>query len=447
MYVTHHKLVLTFFLLAGTSQTMAMFMRPTAVPIERIVANIQTYIDQHPDDARAYYQLARANYLAFVNRSFLVPQSQEFEGLPVLAKDHLIHDWIGSERHREAMRRAQQATSIDDVSALDGPARTKFYDQLYEIEQQLEADLWQPERPQPEDALQRAAQALAAFDKALQLQPKDALSHLGRASLLEQVCQFQQKHPQTPLPKSLAGADLKSACAAYLKAYELAIDEDLELEMRPLGGLQEVVSHEAGQAFVRLCNDADPALKRQVDAHVKTLAKLRVGMITPLVVSLARVQSFSELLSGNTVRFDLDADGRAEAWQWLTPQAGLLVWQPDGVGNSRRPIRSGSQLFGNFSFDLLWENGFDALQVLDDDANGWISGHELTGIAVWFDENSDGRCDAHEVRRLHELGIVRFATRAPQSATGLLVNPHGMQLADGTALPLWDWLAEPAVCP
>ncbi|MCS7263339.1 MAG: hypothetical protein NZ805_00740 [Armatimonadetes bacterium] len=45
--------------------TMAMWVRPASAPLERLLPNIQHYVQQNPKDAHGHYVLARLHSLAF----------------------------------------------------------------------------------------------------------------------------------------------------------------------------------------------------------------------------------------------------------------------------------------------------------------------------------------------------------------------------------------------
>jgi hypothetical protein len=174
------------------------------------------------------------------------------------------------------------------------------------------------------------------------------------------------------------------------------------------------------------------------------LEKLPGGPITPLVFSLNRHSQLETLLDPNrTVSFDLRGRGVVEKWPWLQPDAALLVWDPHHEGH----IKSGRQLFGSATFQLVNSDGFKALQWLDDNQDGQISGDELTGLCAWFDRNGNGVSDPGEVVPLSELGVVSISVRGALSQGPYLVNPTGITLKDGTRLPLWDWVAKPVVKP
>jgi hypothetical protein len=137
------------------------------------------------------------------------------------------------------------------------------------------------------------------------------------------------------------------------------------------------------------------------------------------------------------VTFDLDGEGHAEAWEWITPETAFLVWDPE----DRRDIRSGTQLFGNYTFQVIWRDGFRALSVLDDNMDGMISGAELDGLAIWQDLNSNGISEPAEVRPVQTAGITTLVCEDPESCEGILVRRHGVEYADGSTAQLWDWIS------
>ena len=439
MYAKTSILVLAIcFFPLSAGKSAAMFARPVAAPLERIAANIQSYIDQHPNEGKAYYHLARANYLSFINRSHLVPQSGEHNGLPSLAPDHLLGNHIDNARFAEAKRRALKEAGVASEDALPDAAQQGFYDGLYKIQSALTTEGWEPPKLSPEDAFARATAALTAFDKAIELEPNQGLYHLGRGSLIQQICEFRELHRESALSESLVRFEKEHACEAYRAAFDVSIDEDLDRENMPLGGLSDVVSHEAGSAWLKLCSNAPVQERAEVKEAVAKLKKLRMGPITPIVFSLQSVDSIRDLVGTAVVSYDFDGDGCAEDWQWIKPTAGFLVWM-DG---SQEAV-SGVRLFGSHTFNMLWENGFEPLQALDDDANGWLGGTELKGLAVWFDRNSDGRSQTGEIVSLASLGVRRLATHADTTDAGMLTNSAGLDLESGESLPLWDWLARP----
>lgn len=84
---------------------------------------------------------------------------------------------------------------------------------------------------------------------------------------------------------------------------------------------------------------------------------------------------------------------------------------------------------------MFWRDGFQALSALDDNHDGWLSGAELTGLAVWIDRNQNGRSDPGEVISLADAGILRISVQAAVDADGTLANPRGIEFIDGRRTP------------
>jgi hypothetical protein len=116
-----------------------------------------------------------------------------------------------------------------------------------------------------------------------------------------------------------------------------------------------------------------------------------------------------------------------------------LVWDPLNKGE----ITSGRQLFGTATWWLLFANGYAALDALDDNRDGMLSGSELRGIGVWFDKNGNGRADPGEVQPITDFGVQAIRTRSTGSDHGMLMNTQGLTLKNGTVVPTYDWVVSP----
>ena len=137
--------------------------------------------------------------------------------------------------------------------------------------------------------------------------------------------------------------------------------------------------------------------------------------------------------------FDLDGTGRKAQWPWIKPSTGLLVWDPQNKGE----ITSGRQLFGTATWWLLFPNGYAALDALDDNRDGSLSGAELRGIGVWFDKNANGRSDPGEVQPVTDFGVQAIRTRSTGSDHGMPMNAQGIVLKNGAVVPTYDWVVSP----
>ena len=443
---THIVLVLVVGTLASVAA--GRFMMPSYIPGERLIDNARAYIQEHPEDASGYYTLARIHYLVFANQSFLVgtftagtPDPRE--PIPYWWWE----DFLGQARRDEAVRLALDEFGYESVSGVPAEQTLAFWNRVSALETQFEAEGWQPEAPNEEQLVEHAGLARWNFDKAISLDPNNALYYLGQASLGEQYLDYFDAASAAEIPPALSTILLDSIRSLYLRAYKLAIDEDLARDRLPVEGLRGIISHEAGSAYVRLWEGQDciPELAKErieaIQANLAVLEMLPPGPITPVVFSLEKHESLADLLAPDRiVPFDLDGDGTVERRSWVKPTTGLLVWDAGGKGE----VRSGRQLFGSVTWWLLFPNGYRAMDVLDDDRDGWLTAGELDGISTWFDRNANGRSDEGEVVPVTRLGIVGIGVRPTGRDGEALMHETGIRLEDGRTVPSYDWIAPPA---
>jgi len=388
------------------STASAMFAPPQTVPVDRLVNNAEAYITKHSQDAEAHYVLARIHYLAFhlTSSKVLAYPRAESDGLPSPVADWML-GWSLKPADKVPLESAELAS--------------------------------------------HAVLAIREFHEALRLAPKNGLYHLGLASLCNEVLTWKEsKQPKNP-PPELERLTLADARAEYAAAFKDAFEEDSKLKALPVEGLAGIVSYEAASALVRVSEHIEGTLtaeekKDLADARkaVEKLGKLHMGAITPIVFSWERVSHLDELLlPDRTVDFDLRGYGMPERWPWVKPELGFIVWDPMKMGE----IRSARQMFGSYSFEIFRRDGYEALQALDDNGDGVLSGAELDGLSVWFDRNSDGFCTPDEVTPLRDLGIISVAVEASGHDGRYLVNVKGITLRDGRTFPTWDWVTEPAL--
>lgn len=107
----------------------------------------------------------------------------------------------------------------------------------------------------------------------------------------------------------------------------------------------------------------------------------------------------ARLLAGQTVKFDLNGDGQAEALPLVAPGTGILFDDKNGDGRAN----DGTELFGPLSGD-----GFGELSSKDTDHNGWIDqGDPVFGeLRVWFPDSSG----PGKVYSLADLGVGAIST-------------------------------------
>jgi hypothetical protein len=370
--------------LAVAGVLRGMFVMPLPVPVDRLVASAQEAVVRNPQDTDAYYRLGRIHYLAL----------------------------------------ALKARSISDGGRRGGLIRGNSYGPNGGI-------------PLTREELERHyLESVRDLLEAVQRAPDTDYFHLTLACVYEEGAK---------LGDDVAAERQRAALAEYKTAFQLSLNGDSSLKTQPnFNGLYELVSYEAATSYLRLVEaakatpdpDAQQAMQAQV-ARLKALPSSRV--VTPIVFALKRHVSLDELVDqSHAVAFDLDGTGRPQSWTWLGRDAALLVWDPEHTGS----ITSGRQLFGNVSWWIFWNDGYQALAALDDDQDGWLRGKELTGLALWFDRNQNGRSDPGEVVPIEQTEIEALAVQPDcTEPDGSWRASAGVLLKNGTTLPSWDWLA------
>ncbi len=377
----------------------AKFLMPLAAPVDRLIANATAYIKENPKDAQGYYILARINYLAFINKSTQVPAFNEGKDSP----PKVAENWQ-PQSQIEAEEMSQDELTVHLTAAIDN------------------------------------------FKKAIELDSKNGLYHLGLASLFEQYIDYAKKADLKILPDEIRDIILLHAAEIYYTAYKLSIEENLKLTLIPISGIKSLTGYEAGNAYIRLIEQNTNTTEEQkkvlaeIHKNIDTLNKLRIGAITPIVFSFEKLFSPTDLLERNLqVNFDLDGDGSSELWPWVKPSTGILVWNENG----KNEITSGRQLFGSVTWWLFFNDGYHALDCLDDNRDSTLSGDELKGISVWFDANSNGKSENEDIKSLEELGIVSISTKSTSTENGWPANKTGIKLKTSQTIPTYDWIAKP----
>jgi hypothetical protein len=226
-------------------------------------------------------------------------------------------------------------------------------------------------------------------------------------------------------------------------AMTYALPADGKATAKPIwGGMDDWVSYEAGRAFIRIVEarpsrPSDNIRLRVARETIRSFDNLPVPRaITPIVLDFGR-QTLAQIGSRKLSPFDLDGSNRPQHWSWVSPSTGILVWDPERAGR----ISSGRQLFGSVTWWVFFDNGYQALDTLDDNRDGALRGAELDGLAVWFDRNENGVSDTGEVVPVAQLEIVEIATRPTGTEAQSLVNPKGFTQRDGTARATYDWIS------
>ena len=395
------KVSLVLATLFVTGSAAAKWMAGTQMPVARLLKNVSEYVQKHPSDANGYYTLARIQSAAFAVKA---------ESISLYSEPNLPRFGPSSPR----INTTRSAPSVSD-------ADTAIY-----------------------------ASSLHNYRRAVELNPKEPLHWFGYGFELEEAL----KYPQTlaaaaaelklklPANSAVLRDAIRSASVAnYRQAYKLALPEDRSAR----GAGVFTVSEEACLSIVRLqqgrrLSDAESSEMETMKATVAEM-KSQPRFITPIVIRMdsdaqpAMVAWDANEAERHRVEFDMLGTGTSTKWTWVKPETGLLVWDP----HHTNIIKSGQQLFGTTTWWLFWKDGYEPLKALDNNADGFLSGSELTGIAVWFDKNGNGICDAGEVISLAKVGIVKLSVKANGEYLGQPYNASGVVFANGHTALSMDW--------
>lgn len=431
--------------LLAVDSAQARFAPPQGTPVDRLVKNITAHVAENPEDANAHYLLGRVHALAFRHNRSVVgtyPQRGKDNALPNVAND------------------ARQGW----VRTPPGPDGKNV----------------KPEPLTDEQKIAHLAASIAAYAKAIELDPKPAHYHNGLAFVLDHGRAFSDRiappnvrttegkptyEEATAAYKLIAAENeaklegkvyetvknywREAAIEKYLDAYNRSNANDAKRKHKPLQGLNSLVSYEAGKAYGKLLGEREMTQGEKqslasVNKHIAALDGLQRGPVTPIVFNLDRAMPLAAMLAPDRiVRFDLDGDGLAERRPWVAPDTAILCWDPTRSGK----ITSGKQLFGSVTFHLYPGDGYTAMNLLDDNRDGQLAGAELPGLALWFDRNTNGISDPGEVTPIEDSPVRSLSVRAltkEGDAPGAPANPFGLKLTDGRTLPTYDWIA-PAV--
>jgi hypothetical protein len=484
-------------LIAAAVPAVAHWGNPTGLPVHRLLKNLAMYRAEHPDDVTARFMIARVHTYAFVFGSRMAPcwlvldQSEPTQALD-LVQTEAWHRGV-EPRDRESIAKAAKTGKLDaqqevkrehyeEVDAMGSFTETElalhletalrgFIDLLERDKTQAEFHLgfaYLLEQASPrctllehdplikvsevDQAAIHRAEALAASVEAGEIESAAALATAEPSVLaaLRDMAASPGSARARLVAQARAAAWLERAEVEYRAAFDMTADRDAS-GTRPIGpgGLRDSVSFEAALGLVRLLDgrearEGDAALRARAMAQMKTIEDLPLpNWVTPIIFGLAQPASLDQLLAPDRiVEFDLDGSG-PRAWPWLQQDTAMLVWDPEQTGS----ITSGLQLFGSVTWWLFFENGYRAMDLLDDDRDGWLQGDELAELGAWRDSNQNGVSESGEVLPLARLGIAALATHATGASGRSPMNARGLRLDDGRVLPTYDWVIAPAVDP
>ena len=273
-------------------------------------------------------------------------------------------------------------------------------------------------------AQEHLEKAIKLFEEAIKLSPDDQRAQLGHAWLLSQT-------------------DKKAdAIAALRKVIDKAWEKEKDIKALGLGG-HTVTGEGADYLLPLLDKEKDKDEIATLKERAEKLKKLP-RPITPIAVPLRDGLTARDIEARSaSVAFDADGTGLQKKWTWINSDAAWLVHDPKQSGK----VTSALQMFGNVTFWMFWETGYDALAALDDNHDGQLTGKELDGLALWHDVNGNGICDPGELKPLSEYGIVAISCkfeRDPQHPDRIAVSKVGVTFKDGRTRPTFDLVLHPA---
>ena len=267
------------------------------------------------------------------------------------------------------------------------------------------------------------AMALERYKEVLKMDPKHLSAQLGYGWCLEQAGKKDE------------------AIAQYKMTIELGWAKEKDLRFAGLGW-HSVVAEAAGYLTPLLDAKKDAAELATLKQRVAQVRRVR-RPITPLAVPLRDGLCVADMVDcAARVRFDADGSGERKRWSWLSRDAAWLVYDQKQSGR----ITSALQLFGNVTFWLFWENGYQALATLDDNADGQLTGTELRYLALWRDANTNGISEPGEVTPVSAAGIVALSckyTATNRSTNFRAMSPSGVKFKDGTIRRTYDIILHP----
>lgn len=377
--------------------------RPTDAPIDKLFQKVRAGLQTNPKNAGAHYYLGRLHSLRFGSDSKTVPVYNYGPGFKSSVV-FLFPQWL----------------------TIQVPVTRK------------PGKLTQANK---EDLLQ----SISHYKTADELDVKNSLYTFGLAWMLEQGAPFAK---EVPHPRWIPGqkADAKIWLKESLRFYRLAFEKSYKSDLkgsRMIDLPERYISEQAANGIFRILKSYPDWKSRssEISDLKQQIKKLpRSGGITPIIFPANGFAELNQLTNPNSVvRFDLRGLGVAENWSWVNANAILLVWDPLRTGR----ITSGRQLFGNGTWFMFWNNGYEPLAMLDMNNDGWLRGEELRGIRGWQDINVNAVSESGEVRELSEFGVMAICSRPKTNPSGGLSCGFGIERPFGRVSPSYDWVSSP----
>ncbi len=159
------------------------------VPFDRLIANTEAFIREHPSDPQGYYTLGRMHYFTFLNRVPFVPtrKPDAFPPDNVAADWQTVEQWPGADsllstlRDEEAHRLVLDAWGYPTRADVPSSMLLEFDNEVWRKWQELQREGWKPEYLDTDKVLAHAGAAVDSFERALDLDPENGLYYLSLA--------------------------------------------------------------------------------------------------------------------------------------------------------------------------------------------------------------------------------------------------------------------------
>jgi hypothetical protein len=353
------------------------------VPVARLIANLEREFEADPKDANVAWRLGRLYGLAY---------AEGIDSIDVVINQEdeweYFGTWTGPMMHW-------------NVIPPDNEERAK------EAKEQLQ-------------------KAIKWYEIARTLNPKDAMASLGYGWCL---AQNGRKREARNIYREIINQE-----------FGPGERQDLERGVYPPG---KAVTGEALRYLIDLLN---PVMDwNELRARRKQLEQVEQWptAISPIAIPLGGERGIADIVRDDLdVSFDLDGSGRDQCWTWIDPTAAWLVHDLGDRGD----IRSGRDLFGNVTFWVFWNNGYEALAALDDNGDGYLRDDELRGLKLWNDRDSNGVCHDSELRALGECGITALSCTCSvieHQGRSMWVSRDGVLFSDGSRRTSYDVVLRP----
>lgn len=374
--------------LAATSKMMA----PENVPVERLIKNVEAALKAKPNDPDQLFLLARLHSLAYAKTE--AKASVYFDRRGDLTSPFRFAPWMGVQDQEVPASKTLNPMRL-------GHLRSSYF----------------------------------TYKLAVRATPQAGLPKLGWAWVCEEAAKYPRQTSDFGSPKKFTAADfIKQATELY---------RDILSNYRPANAKEhrwtwpdEEPAYEAAKNLQRLLGAK--LEKPEADRLAKVIAdyEARPVVMSPIIFPVEPTSLTKLFDPSKTTRFDIAADGIPRDWPWVSTRTAFLAWDPARTGK----IKDGTQLFGNRTFNMFFRDGYAALASLDNNHDGWLTGTELSGIAVWHDLNQNGVSDRGEVLPVERRGITAIRARSNGKAGGMLAASVGIRFQTGRIAPTYDWL-------